>query len=49
MIQHLRNQLFILRSISSQGTVGLIINRPMQFPLGLVFDQLQIEPIPRGK
>ena len=28
-----------------QGTVGLIINRPMQFPLGLVFDQLKIEPI----
>ena len=27
-----------------QGTVGLIINRPMQFPLGMVFDQLQIEP-----
>lgn len=30
---------------SVQGTVGLIINRPMQFPLGLVFDQLHIEPI----
>ncbi len=29
----------------AQGTVGLIINRPMQFPLGLVFDQLNIEPI----
>ncbi len=29
----------------TQGTVGLMINRPMQFPLGLVFDQLQIEPI----
>ncbi|MCX7118166.1 MAG: YqgE/AlgH family protein [Legionellales bacterium] len=28
-----------------QGTVGLIINRPMQYPLGLVFDQLHIEPI----
>jgi len=28
-----------------QGTVGLIINHPMQYPLGLVFDQLQIEPI----
>jgi putative transcriptional regulator len=28
-----------------QGTVGLIINRPMRFPLGLVFDQLNIEPI----
>ena len=27
-----------------QGTVGLIINQPMQFPLGLVFDQLQIQP-----
>jgi putative transcriptional regulator len=28
-----------------QGTVGLIINRPMQFPLGLVFEQMKIEPI----
>jgi len=28
-----------------QGTVGIIINRPMKFPLGLVFDQLQIESI----
>ncbi len=28
-----------------QGTVGLIINRPMQFPLSLVFDQLDIEPV----
>ena len=28
-----------------QGTVGLIINRPMPYPLSLVFDQLHIEPI----
>jgi len=28
-----------------QGTVGLIINRPMEFALGLVFEQMQIEPI----
>ncbi|KTC95962.1 YqgE/AlgH family protein [Legionella feeleii] len=28
-----------------QGTVGLIINRPMQYPLGMVFEQMQIEPI----
>ncbi|MFI4918497.1 MAG: YqgE/AlgH family protein [Legionellales bacterium] len=28
-----------------QGSVGLIINQPMQFPLALVFEQLQIEPI----
>ncbi|WP_028388127.1 YqgE/AlgH family protein [Legionella fairfieldensis] len=27
------------------GTVGLIINRPMQFPLGIVFEQMEIEPI----
>ncbi len=27
-----------------QGTVGLIINRPMQQSLGLVFDQLHIVP-----
>lgn len=26
------------------GTVGLMINRPMQFPLGLVFNQLHIKP-----
>lgn len=28
-----------------QGTVGLIINRPMNYPLSLVFDQLKINPI----
>lgn len=28
----------------SSGTVGLIINRPMQFPLSIVFEQLSIEP-----
>lgn len=28
----------------AQGTVGLIINRPMEFPLSLVFEQLKIEP-----
>ena len=28
-----------------QGSVGLIINRPMQYPLGMVFEQMQIEPI----
>lgn len=28
-----------------QGSVGLIINRPMQIPLGIVFEQLQIAPI----
>lgn len=28
-----------------QGSVGLIINRPMRFPLSIVFDQLEIEPI----
>lgn len=28
-----------------QGSVGLIINRPMQFPLSIVFEQLHIEPI----
>lgn len=27
-----------------QGSVGLIVNRPMQFPLSIVFDQLEIEP-----
>ena len=27
------------------GSVGLIINRPMQFPLSIVFEQLQIQPI----
>ncbi|MDI1352178.1 MAG: YqgE/AlgH family protein [bacterium] len=28
-----------------EGSVGLIINRPMQFPLSIVFEQLNIEPI----
>ncbi|MCA0403314.1 MAG: YqgE/AlgH family protein [Proteobacteria bacterium] len=28
-----------------QGSVGLIINRPMQYPLGMVFEQMKIEPI----
>jgi putative transcriptional regulator len=28
-----------------RGTVGLIINRPMPFSLGLVLDQMQIDPI----
>lgn len=28
-----------------QGSVGLIINRPMPVPLALVFEQLHIEPI----
>ncbi|MBA2648806.1 MAG: YqgE/AlgH family protein [Legionella sp.] len=32
-----------------QGSVGLMINRPMQFPLGIVFEQLQIEPIKTEK
>ena len=27
-----------------QGTVGLMINRPMQFPLSIVFEQMQISP-----
>jgi putative transcriptional regulator len=27
-----------------QGSVGLIINRPMQFPMAIVFEQLQIAP-----
>ncbi|MFA6303108.1 MAG: YqgE/AlgH family protein [Legionella sp.] len=27
------------------GSVGLIINRPMQFPLSIVFEQLEIQPI----
>ena len=28
-----------------QGSVGLIVNRPMQYPLSIVFEQLAIEPI----
>lgn len=28
-----------------QGSVGLIVNRPMQFPLSIVFEQLHIEPV----
>lgn len=29
-----------------RGSVGLVINRPMQFPLQMVFDQLHIVPEP---
>lgn len=29
-----------------QGTVGLIINRPMQYPLSMVFEQMNLEQIP---
>lgn len=32
-----------------QGTVGLIINRPMEYPLSLVFDQMQIQPARKEK
>lgn len=28
-----------------EGSVGLIVNRPLEFPLSIVFRQLQIEPI----
>lgn len=28
-----------------EGSVGLIINRPMQFQLSIVFEQLDIEPV----
>lgn len=28
-----------------QGSVGLIINRPMEYPMSIVFEQLQIAPI----
>ncbi len=29
----------------AEGTVGLIINRPMEFPVSLVFDQMNIESV----
>jgi putative transcriptional regulator len=32
-----------------QGTVGLIINQPMKYSLGLVFNQLDINPIDQEK
>jgi len=28
-----------------KGAIGIIINRPMPYPLGMVFEQLQIEPV----
>jgi putative transcriptional regulator len=28
-----------------EGSIGLIVNRPMQFSLSMVFEQLKIEPI----
>lgn len=33
----------------AEGAIGLIINRPMQFPLKIVFDQLNIVPDPNVK
>jgi putative transcriptional regulator len=27
-----------------EGAVGLIINRPMEFPISMIFEQLQIQP-----
>lgn len=32
-----------------EGTVGLIINRPMSMPMGLVFEQMDITPINHAK
>ena len=32
-------------NIVQQGSVGLIVNRPMQFSLSIVFEQLEIEPM----
>lgn len=32
-----------------EGTVGLIINRPMVYPVSMVFDQLQITPDHPGR
>ena len=29
----------------SHGAVGLMINQPFDFPLGFIFEQLQIEPV----
>ncbi|MCC5791724.1 MAG: YqgE/AlgH family protein [Legionellaceae bacterium] len=32
-----------------EGTVGLIINRPLQMPMGLVFEQMHIQPVSHDK
>lgn len=28
-----------------EGAVGLIVNRPMQFPISMIFEQLNVQPI----
>jgi putative transcriptional regulator len=40
-----RKSVIYLCEHHTEGTVGLMINRPMQYPLGLVFDQLNIHPL----
>ncbi len=41
--------IYICEHDKQQGTVGLIINQPMQWPLSVVFKQLEIEPIQSEK
>ncbi|PJD90482.1 MAG: YqgE/AlgH family protein [Legionella sp.] len=42
---HFEKSVIYVCEHQDQGSVGLIINRPLEFPLGLVFEQLNIEPI----
>jgi putative transcriptional regulator len=40
-----RHAVIYLCEHHEQGSVGLIINRPMQIPMRIIFEQLQIEPL----
>lgn len=43
--QHFYQSVIYICEHQAEGSVGLIINRPLSFPLALIFEQLQIEPI----
>lgn len=42
---HFEHTVIYICEHHQEGTVGLIINRPMRHGLGLVFEQLQIKPL----
>jgi len=42
--QHFHHAVVYICENQSEGTVGLIINQPLQMPMGLVFQQMDIVP-----
>ncbi len=43
-LDYLKQAVIYICEHQPQGTVGLMINRPLMYPMGLVFDQLAITP-----